>query len=230
MSRTKESKKRRRAEKDGEESSPTEEDPSEEVGLPSAGSILRNRRMARKARLIRIPPPYTWVTRAGWEFPRNAETLKVILHADLTLGTPESVRVWREENPWSTLRAGQSIPGYSKVLGDFSWAGSSTSMTIYGSWEELYVESSVAHSQEESCCVREPLRMMPLVTEWRGKDGLLAENVRKGCEAKLRLEFRFNGVRFDPNKLGANPRCVAKDYGFYWWRPDQETSREMLIT
>ena len=37
--------------------------------------------------LIKIPPPYTWLTRAGWDFPRNAQSLEVVMHAKLTLYT-----------------------------------------------------------------------------------------------------------------------------------------------
>ena len=125
MSRTKESKKRGRGEKDGDESSPTEEDPSEEVGLPSAGSILRNRRMARKARLTRIPPPYTWVTRAGWEFPRKCRDSEGDLACrpypcdsrvskSMEGGEPmEHTQSWRKhsrlfKSSWGLLLGGQS--------------------------------------------------------------------------------------------------------------------------
>ena len=136
---------------------------------------------------------------------------------------------WREENSWSSLGAGDRIPDMSLVLGSFSWAQGAVNLIIHGTWEDLYVESSVVHSQQESLEGRHPLRLMPMVDHWRGSDGLLVGNVRKGCDCSIRLEFTFNGVSFDPNRLGPNPRCTAQDYGFYWWRPEQQEATEMMI-
>ena len=197
----------------------SEEDlPAESVGFP-----LSRLRPLVKTELIKIPPPHTWLTRAGWNFPRNARSLEVMIHAKLTLRSPGSVMRWRQENPWSSLGAGAEIPGRSLLLGSFSFVQSAGSWLIHGTWADLYVKSSVAYSTEESTSdSRHLLRLMPKVDHWRGPDGLPVECVLKGCEAEVRLKFKFNGQSFDPNNVGGNAPDVARDYNFYWWRPERE--------
>ena len=218
----------RKKNKRGDDAEDTAVNLSSEKDLPaeSLGPPLSKLRPLVKTHLIKIPPPYTWLSRAGWDFPRNARSLDVMIHAKLTLRSPGSVMRWRQENPWSSLGAGDQIPGRSLLLGSFSFVQTAGSWIIHGTWADLYVKSSDAYSTEistsDSHSGANPLRLMPKVDHWRGPDGMPVECVLKGCEAEVRLKFKFNGVSFDPNNVRENAPDVARDYNFYWWRPERE--------
>ena len=155
------------------------------------------------------------------------------MHAKVTLRSLESVRAWHAENPGSTLRAGGRIPDRRMTLGSFTWVRGAVTLIIHGEWMDLYVESTVAHSPEcpasEFYTGRAPLRLMPMVDHWRDSDGQLMDKWVTGCDSEIRLEFNFNGVKFDPNSIGQNAHGAAEDYNFFWWHPIKEPVIDLVL-
>ena len=207
-------------------SPPSESNGASEMEKPVWGDPKRKRQKILLTKMIRIPPPYSWFTVAGWDLPRNSNTLKVFLHSKGVLRSGEAAKLWNRDHPGSNVKAGDSLPTTTLVLGEYSWDDTGY-LVAKRPWMSLYVAEEdvrTAACPISTACrgQRWPLRLMPMVDFWRDGDGLLVANWTAGCVSSVYIEFEYNGIRFDPNNLPANAHPGAKEYGWFWWFPDQE--------
>ena len=214
-------------------SPPSDTNGADEGGKPVWGEPKGKRQKVQLAKLIKIPPPTTWFSIAGWDLPKNSNTLKVLLHSKAVLRSDEAARLWNRDHPGSNVNAGDSLPTVTVVLGDFSWDDAGYIITKKP-WVSLYVAEQDVRTPAcpiSTACrgQRWPLRLLPMVDFWRDMDGQLVTNWTAGCVSEVHLEMEYNGIRFDPNNLPANAHPGAKAYGWFWWFPDQEPTVKVQI-